>query len=365
MRRLITAPMLMNRTVFLIVPLFFLPLLPGCDLLRSESSGPSTWSRSGLQGRDVWELKAHERTLYAATDSGLYRRPLASGTSWTPDGLMGKWVIDVTWRADGSLLAGVRYPNDPSETGAVLYKRASSPSAEWTAFDAGYGPNENQRIRALASVPEARDTIFARGSRNVTRSTDGGTHWESVWGDWGQLGYQAPLLYVSPHDPSLVFAGGENSTFQPYLVRSTDSGATWSNAGPLLEEGDNAAYSMIEHPTEPDHFLLGLEGHVLRSTDGGRTWTTTYEPPQYTYVFDFAAYRAEGRTVVFAAGSENGTQAGPLTLHRTTDFGDSWTRIVHTNGPDSTAVRALTHTKINDQPRLYLGTLDGVYVYRP
>ncbi|MFB6272628.1 MAG: WD40/YVTN/BNR-like repeat-containing protein [Salinibacter sp.] len=357
----------MRRTVSFFLVLLLFVATAGCDLFSADSSSPPPpqWSVSGLKGRDVWALKTYNQRLYAATDSGLYRRPLTPGSEWTMDGLAGKWIIDLTWRKDGSLLAGIRYPDEVSEKGPVLYKRAPSVGAEWSAFEAGYGPKGDRTVRALAAVPGARDTLFARGSRHVAGSTDGATHWNAVWGDWGQLGYQAPLLYVSPHDPSMVFAGGENSTFQPYLVRSPDSGATWARSGPSLGEGDNAVYSMIEHPKNPKHFLLGLEGYVLRSTDGGQSWSTIYEPPAYTYVFDFAAYSTPDHTVVYAAGSENGAQAGPLALHRTENFGDSWERIVHTSGPDSTAVRTVTHAEVNNRPRLYLGTLNGVYVYRP
>ena len=342
----------------------FLPSIGvvGCDLVSSDDASRTQWALAGLQNRDVQELKLRHGTLHAATDSGLYRKPLGVEVGWTTEGLQGKTVVDVAWRGDGDMLAGVQH--EEGQTGPVLYKRAT-PNAQWTPFGTGYGPDDHGHVRALASIPGSRDTLLARGARNVARSVDGGGQWTSVWGDWRGIGYQAPLLYVSPHDPSVVFAGGESSIFQPYLVRSPDYGATWQRASGVSAGGDNAVYTMIEHPDDPGRFLLGMEGRVLRSNDGGRNWTLAYEPPQYTYVFDFATRQAGDRTIIYAAGSENGTEAGRLTLHRTDDFGESWERVSYAAGPDSAATRALTLTENGGRTRLYLGTTDGVYVYRP
>lgn len=332
--------------------------LVGCDLSSPTEPIPR-WDVSGLEDRDVQALLLRTDGLYAATDSGLYRKPLGVGADWTAAGLLGHDIVDVTWRGDGSMFAGV------AETSPVLYRQTGTGRMEWTPFDEGYGPADHRDVRALAAVPTGRDTLYARGARNVARSVDGGEQWESVLGDWSSAGYQAPLLYVSPHDPSVVFAGGETSIFQPYLTRSPDYGTTWESVSGLPDDGDNAVYSMIEHPTESGRFLLGMEGHVLRSNDGGRTWEALYEPPSYTYVFDFAARRVGEQTIVYAAGSEDGTQGGPFTLHRTDDFGDTWERITYREGPGPAAIRALALVRENGQARLYLGTTVGVYVYTP
>lgn len=314
-------------------------------------------------GRDVQTLKSREHTLYAATDSGLYRRPLESEADWTALGLQEKKVVDVTWRSDGALLAAVQYDSDT--TGPVLYKRSASSGAEWTPFADGYGPDSSQSVRALTAVPSARDTLFARGTRNVARSVDGGQEWEGVFDSWDAAGYQAPLLYVNPHDPSVVFAGGETSIFQPYLLRSSDYGRTWQPTPGIPREGDNAVYSMLMHPVDSSRALLGMEGHILRSEDGGQTWETLYEPPQYTYIFDFTTRTTGNQTIVYAAGSENGTQAGRLTLHRSSDFGDTWERIVYEEGPDPAAIRTMQLVDVKGRDYLYLGTTVGVFVYTP
>lgn len=349
--------------LFPFVLLAFTIGLVSCDSDPLDDSPPPEWARSGLKGHDVQSLKARSGVLYATTDDGVYRRALDGGGGWTAAGLQGKTVVDLTWRSDGAFLAGVRYEGEA--TGPVLYKGASTSTFEWSPYDEGYGPEDRRRVRALAAIPGSRDTVLARSSKNVARSIDGGAHWTSTWKDWDQIGYQDPLLYVSPHDPSVVFAGGESPSFQPYLVRSDDYGTSWTSPSGVSTGGDNAVYSIIEHPEEPGRFLLGMEGHVLRSDDGGHSWSVAYRPPEYTYVFDFAARTVEGQTVVYAAGAEDGTQGGLLTLHRTTDFGDHWDRIPYAEGPESTAIRAIALVGDGDQTRLYLGTMDGVYVYRP
>ena len=68
-------------------------------------------------------------------------------------GLPGKTVVDATWREDGAMLVSVR--DESGQPGPVLYKR-TTPDAQWTPFDTGYGPDDHRHVRALASIPGSR-----------------------------------------------------------------------------------------------------------------------------------------------------------------------------------------------------------------
>ena len=93
-------------------------------------------------------------------------------------------VVDATWREDGAMLAGVR--DESGQPGPVLYKR-TTPDAQWTPFDTGYGPDDHRQVRALASIPGSRNPLLARGALNVARSTDGGGQWTGMWREWRQI----------------------------------------------------------------------------------------------------------------------------------------------------------------------------------
>lgn len=334
----------------------------GCDLDSIDLDEPAgTWSSFGLE--DVWvnELDMQDGTLYAATEEGMYRRnPEGGAPDWEGIGLHDEAVIDFAFLPNGEMLA-VMATDDTQADEPSIY-RWSGFGEEWESFQQDYGGEEGYtHIEAIVSHPAGRDTVFARGSMNVAKSTDGGTSWRSVYENWDANGYQAPLIYFHPADPARMWAGGENSIFQPYLLRSSDYGETWEFIS-IDAGGDNAVYAMITHP-ETEEILVGMEGRIIHSTDEGESWETVFEPETYAYILDMELHAGADSDIVYASGSEEGTAGGPLTLYRSTDFGETWTRIEHENGPSQSHTEALVVTDEGSQTVLYLGTDRGVFRY--
>ncbi len=103
---------------------------------------------------------------------------------------------------------------------------------------------------------------------------------------------------------------------------TTDGGQTWTPATtvPGIQNKDINDVFMINDTTAVavgDGFaFLDLKSVFMKTTDGGQTWTL-YESASYGNMWD-----------VFFADSANGIAVGDHgTIYKTTDAGDSWTRL--------------------------------------
>ncbi len=79
---------------------------------------------------------------------------------------------------------------------------------------------------------------------------------------------------ASRHDADTVFAAFNNhksGDFAPYLMRSTDRGASWSSiAGDLPERG--SVYTVAEDHVDPKLLFAGTEFGLFFTVDGGGSW---------------------------------------------------------------------------------------------
>ena len=156
---------------------------------------------------------------------------------------------------------------------------------------------------------------------------------------------------------ALLHAGvlAHDSGLSNGLFRSRDGGATWLQ----LDAGSfaNGAQALAVHPTDAHRLLLATDGGLLSSRNGGRDWETeasdVLSGPAFAVAFDLqgaeamvsganALYRFDGnrwtamRTPVgsaparvLASGGVAGRAylAGWKGLHRTDNWGRSWTRV--------------------------------------
>jgi len=82
--------------------------------------------------------------------------------------------------------------------------------------------------------------------------------------------------YITPsmHDESTVYAcfdGRKNSSdFTPYLIKSTDKGATWTSIAANLPSG--TVYCIQEDHENPNILFIGTEWGVWTTIDGGQKW---------------------------------------------------------------------------------------------
>lgn len=339
-------------------------LMLSCEEEDNEEQLPlQEWTYTGLGNRYVVEVEVKSDWVYAATQQGMYKQRVASDdTLWTNAGLSGMEITDFVLLEAEHILASVSLDNNnPSNT---LYMSHDG-GANWTAMDTNFGGQEGAvTCQALDYDPNNPQVIFGRGNYNVAKSTDGGQNWTSVFADWGNIGYQADLIKVYDEDPDVVWAGGETSIFSPYMIKSTDGGQNWQPVQ-VPSQGDNAVYSMVIHPNDPQQLLAGMEGQVIASQNGGSIWEIVLTPDNYSYFLDLQMSLEEEERV-YAAGTDGGNDLGNIIIYTSNNFGEGWSNVRHQGQEGKQyAAHDLGLYSIGGQEAMYVATNHGVFIYKP
>ncbi|HEX7183055.1 MAG TPA: hypothetical protein VF756_14530 [Thermoanaerobaculia bacterium] len=247
-------------------------------LYRSDDGGES-WSPSdqgiGDRGISALAVSPSSSTVYAGTGDGIFRS-VDGGRTWLPPSSGGEvgavWFLTVPPSPDGTVYAG-------------LYDRgilkSTNHGSSWRLANRGLTAVP---VRSLAVAPSNPSVLYVSvhglGSRGpaVLRTTDGGATWQEA-GQGLPPGEGPGLLAVNPRDPLQVIAAG----FFGRVWKTADGGETWT-----LENG-GVTYCMhpwdLEiDPADPRNvYLVGYESAVceppsregctgLRSVDGGESW---------------------------------------------------------------------------------------------
>ncbi|MBM3296359.1 MAG: hypothetical protein FJY83_02045 [Candidatus Aminicenantes bacterium] len=180
-----------------------------------------------------------------------------------------------------------------------------------------------------------------------------------------------PPIALSPHNPAIVYTGAQ------LVFRSLDRGDTWREISPDLTTDEDAKQhgegyisyctltTLAESPVEPGVLWAGSDdGKVQVTRDGGATWSDR------TAALEAAGGPAEFWTSrVFPSPHEAGTAFVSKTgwrlddyrvsLHKTTDFGETWTSVAG-DLPDGKPVNVVVQDGKNPN-LLFAGTEWGLY----
>ncbi|HUG40340.1 MAG TPA: hypothetical protein VMM12_07640 [Longimicrobiales bacterium] len=221
---------------------------------------------------------------------------------------------------------------------AVAYEEALLEPFRWRNL----GPDRGGRSIAVAgSDARPLEYYFGATGGGLWKTTDGGTTWEPVTD--GQIGSASVgAVDVCGANPDVVWLGtGEvqlRGNVQPGdgVYRSTDAGKTWTHAG--LRDARNIGRVRL-HPADCNTVWVAALGHygaenpergVFRSTDGGESWTKVLYVDATTGAVDLSIDPADPNTVYAAMwdvwrkpwGLKSG---GPGSgLYKTTDGGRTW-----------------------------------------
>jgi hypothetical protein len=148
-------------------------------------------------------------------------------------------------------------------------------TSDWTAVGAGGDPVENIMTQLLVD-PTSPDTYWETGiygTSGIYRTDDRGASFDAV-GEVTHLDH----LSIDFGDPErqTMLAGGHESGL---LWLSADGGDTWRDVGVDMPEGAGSTSS--PHVVDASTFLVGTylaDGSgIFRTTDGGDTWTKVHD----------------------------------------------------------------------------------------
>jgi len=131
-------------------------------------------------------------------------------------------------------------------------------------------------IVSLDESPRAEGLLYVGTDDGLIQVTDdGGATWRKIEHFPGvpEMTYVS-CLTASLHAADTVYAAFDNhkqGDFKPYLLKSTDRGATWTSvAGDLPAR--NTVYSLLEDETNAELLFAGTEFGCFCSLDGGSRW---------------------------------------------------------------------------------------------
>ena len=303
-------------------------------------------------------------------------------------------------------LAGETAPGRPIKSG--LYRMAVGDD-RWELVTRGLP--EAPAIRAIATHPEQRGTVYVGTQHGPYRSADHGEHWEKV--NVADHGVPVWSLAFDPRDAKVMYAGYENCeifrsddggerwrqlpvtvrfpevTVAPGsnpakrilklavnpansrelygaievggIIRSLDGGEHWDNVshGQYLNDDTVDMHGVLVGRWRPELVMAISRAGLFTSTDRGEHWASARLEPLnakgQTYCRDIREVPGDPRTIWVAAGANFQSEVGAL--FRSTDGGASWSRVDMGVKPETT-VFAIAFDERRPQ-RMYCVTTVG------
>ena len=185
-----------------------------------------------------------------------------------------------------------------------------------------------------------------------------------------------PIL-ISQHDHDVIYTGGN------HLFKSIDEGQSWEMMSPDLTRADSAKlvssggpitkdntgveyYATIFTVAESSHDANVIwtgsdDGLIYVTQNGGQDWidVTPSDMPEWMMINDIVANPFEPGGAYVAGTKYKSDDFHPY-LYKTTDFGQSWTKI--TDGIDHQHFTRAIQPDPKRQGLLYAGTESGMYI---
>jgi photosystem II stability/assembly factor-like uncharacterized protein len=271
------------------------------------------------------------RNLYKNPDRKTFRAPAKE--------FIREWDMDSEGKLPTStqMLAAEAKRKALSTSTLAQQKAAGISPASWSFIGPG---NVGGRIRAILIDPrDERRFLIGAASGGIWLSTDAGQSYRAVADFSGNLAIGS--MAFDPNNPNIVYAGtGESFTGLAGIgmFKSVDGGNSWSfmpstatdsNANPLGNEW--GAVNRIAIAPNNSNLILAAtsrgtalnQGAIMRSSDGGNSWTRVQLPtgtvsavtPPAVYDLKFDPFNANN----VLAGTQNGQ------MYYSRDAGTTWT----------------------------------------
>jgi photosystem II stability/assembly factor-like uncharacterized protein len=241
----------------------------------------------------------------------------------------------------------------------------------------------------IAVHPDNPDIVFAGSMQGYLTKYDHArgqlrniTVWPESYMGWGAKDMKYRFQWTSPtiisaHDSNILITGAN------VIFRSENMGESWTPISPDLTRGDpetlepsggpitkdntgaevyGTVFTIAESPVQPGVFWAGSDdGLVHVSRDNGETWqnATPETLPDWALISLIDASPHDPGTAWLAATRYKMDDFAPY-LYKTTDYGQTWTKIT-TGIPTDDFTRV-----VREDPKraglLYAGTETGLYV---
>ncbi|MGE3465781.1 MAG: glycosyl hydrolase [Pyrinomonadaceae bacterium] len=159
---------------------------------------------------------------------------------------------------------------------------------------------------AISESPKKQGLLYVGTDDGLIQITenDGGS-WRKVDKIAGipELSYVQRVL-ASQHDTNTVYAlynNHQNGDFKPYIVKSNDTGRTWTSIASNLP-ARGSTYAIAEDHVNPNLLFVGTEFGAFFSVDGGGKWIQMRSGLPTIAVRDIAIHKGENDLVLGTFG---------------------------------------------------------------
>lgn len=311
------------------VLLLFLSFLltVGCDD-DDEPRIPAqvTWKALGLDGKTVNQLQLFGNTLYAATNSGLYKYNVATAGGFEALGFDTDNVQAIEVIDEDHLLVSVY---DKSGTDAPALYISEDDGDSWDPLPE-FGDNIPERVLDFAIRPDNPDVWYASGLGVIAKSVDAGETWDKIYGEWASITTGISVVTVNPDGAKEIWGGGQASIENGFLLRSENENDwdVWDD----LVANPTTVKEITFGEKGPDHILIGFEGALLETEDGGATWNTLIDSDEGKFFFGICTSASDPEQF-YAGGWIKTSDPQPLKLHITYDAGETFEEEVYEGEP--------------------------------
>lgn len=161
------------------------------------------------------------------------------------------------------------------------------------------------KIMDIAESPKQQGLLYAGTDDGLVQVTqDGGAHWTKYdkfpGVPDGTLVSRILASQTEAHTVYVAFENHKNNDFKPYLLKSTDAGATWTSIANNLP-ADGPVLALAQDDADGNLLFAGTEFGLYDSTDGGVAWNKMSGLPTIS-VRDLAIQRREHDLVVGTFG---------------------------------------------------------------
>jgi len=258
-------------------------------------------------------------TLYAGTIGQSVWRSTDNGDTWSraSNGLFPEAdvrAIAVNPSNPDTLYAG-------TENGIF---RTNTAAEKWHHLPS---PMDGREVWAIAMDAGTPDTLYAGTCPSALfKSTDGGETWKQLNADLAQECEGVPIIprvttiVIDAEDTQTIYAGIEIDG----MHLSTDGGETWTERSEGLSSLDIHGLCVV--PGAPKVIIAATNNDVCVTTDLGTHWVPLNVREHYPWPYCRAAFflnGAAGRVFIGAGNGPPGDQGG---IFSTRDNGKTWTR---------------------------------------
>jgi len=222
------------------------------------------------------------------------------------------------------------------------------------------GPFHGGRISSVTGVVGEPGTFyFGSPLGGIWKTTSAGVTWFPIFDEETSVD-SVGAIQVAPSNPAIVYAGAGDpigGSLGNGMWKSTDAGKTWQHIG--LEDTVKIS-SIVVDPTDPNLVIVSALGDathhgggVHRSTDGGQSWTRVLQTAEYDGARDLqSAFDDPGVILAATQGTGGGRGAPspqpkikPAQVFKSTDEGKTWAEIKIPPFEGRVAVAVAMHTR--------------------